>query len=92
VYDEMVADNVPALALSRAVLTALSDFRLGREIAEQVWESGLSPEALAPKGAKAEQTQPSSTGEESETPTRASTSGTSSRQASSKTRAKKASR
>lgn len=46
VYDEMVADNVPIEALSRAGLAALADFRFGREAAERTWESGLDPKAL----------------------------------------------
>jgi hypothetical protein len=92
-YAEMVADNVPALALSRAIFTALTDFRLGRPTAERVWESGLTPEALAPEqGATTTQTQPTVTASASETPSPASTRTTSSQRASSKKRAVKASR
>lgn len=76
-YDEMVADNIPVKALERVILTCLTDYRLGREIAEKVWEAGLDPEALAPKGATSE-TASTGTGEESSTPTPASTTGTTS--------------
>jgi hypothetical protein len=89
-YEQMQADNVPAAAIARAVLTALVDFRLGREAAEQVWESGLSPEARAPQGAT--ETASTSTDEATTTPTPGSTSGTTSPKASSKAKAKAASK
>lgn len=88
-YDEMVADNIPALALERAILTCLTDYRLGRELAEQVWESGLDPEALAPKGAP-KTVASTSTAVASETPTPASTTGTTSPRATKKKAAAKA--
>lgn len=59
-YDEMVADNVPMEALSRAGLAALSDFQFGRESAERVWESGLDPKALQAALAAAEKPSPAS--------------------------------
>ena len=91
-WDQMRADNVPAEALSRAALTCLVDFRMGRETAEKVWESGLSPEALAPSmGATQTTTQPPSTESENETPSPASTRTTTSRKGSSKKRAAKGS-
>lgn len=73
---QMVADKVPAVAISRALLTCLTDFRLGRDAAERVWEAGLTPEALAPKGAEPDSTPSSSTDEAAKTPTRASGTGT----------------
>lgn len=76
VLDEMIADGVPAKAIERAILTCLTDYRLGRELAEKVWEVGLNPEALAPKGATEGST---STGEATTTPTPGSTTGTTSR-------------
>lgn len=65
-YDEMIADNVPAKALGRVILTCLTDYRHGRALAEQVWEVGLDPEALAPMGALEEST---SSDEATSTPT-----------------------
>lgn len=46
-WDEMVADNVPIEAIGRVGFAAMSDFQFGRTAAENVWESGISPEALA---------------------------------------------
>ena len=46
-WDEMVADDVPIEALSRAGLTAVADFQFDRAAAERVWEAQISPEALA---------------------------------------------
>lgn len=89
-YDEMVADNVPIKALDRACLAALVDYRMGREAAEAAWESGLTPEALAPKGANPETTQQPSTESENPTPSPASTRHTTSPKGSSKKRAAKA--
>jgi hypothetical protein len=61
-YDEMVADNVPIEALSRAGLATLADFNFGREMAEKTWESGLDPKALeaALAAAKAAETRAAS--------------------------------
>lgn len=46
-WDEMVADNVPAEALQRAGLAALTYVQFGRELAESVWEAGLDPKSVA---------------------------------------------
>ena len=90
-FDEMRADNVPIRALNRAVLTCLTDYRTGnRELAEQVWEVGLDPEALAPKGATEKDS--TATGEASTTPSPASTSGTTSKAPASSTDKPKGSR
>lgn len=88
VWAEMQADDVPIEAMSRAGLAALADIELGRETAEQVWESGLDPKAVA-EGilARAQRMSPStSTSTESASGTRspASTSRTTSRKGSSK--------
>ena len=85
-YDEMVADNVPMEALSRAGLAALADFRYGREAAERTWESGLDPKALEAALEAAAQTPPKrpasprsrSTASATKTRKRASTSATTS--------------
>lgn len=76
-YDEMRADNVPAKALARAIMACLVDYRMGRDAAEQAWEVGLDPEAIAPEGARTE-TGSTSTGEASTTPTPGSSTGTTS--------------
>ncbi len=87
-YDQMVADKAPAEAIRRAMLTVFTDLRLDRETAERVWESGLDPEALAPKTGAAS----TSTGEATTTPTPASTSGTTSPRANSRAKGKRASK
>lgn len=46
-YDEMLADDVPADAVSRAGFCVLVDFQVGRAAAERVWESGIDPELRA---------------------------------------------
>lgn len=84
-WDEMLADKVPIEAASRAALAALTDFQYGREMAERVWESGLSPEALAaPEAASSKPSRASrrstSTGGARKTRSRASTTGTTSPQ------------
>ena len=85
-WDEMLADNVPAEAASRAAFAALTDFQFGREMAERVWESGLSPEALAAREAASssqpapDSTRSKSTGGARKTRKRASTTGTTSPQ------------
>ena len=83
VYDSMVGDKVPAAAIRRAMLTVITDLRMNREAAEQVWERGLSPELLAPTTSGADSAQGStrsnSTGEANETQKPASTTTTSSR-------------
>ena len=79
-FDEMKDDNVPGEAIGRAGLATLAYFEQGREVAEAIWEKGIDPKALAAAIlARAEQSAPSGTAEASETPSPASTSGTSSR-------------
>lgn len=46
VYTELLADNVPASAVRRIILTALADFQRGRAVAEVMWETGGDPKAL----------------------------------------------
>lgn len=90
-YDQMVADNVPLGAMNRAFITALADFRFGRETALEVWDTGKSPEFLAALMAAAEAEalkSETSTAAVSKTPGRASTSGTTSRRATSAPRKK----
>lgn len=92
VFDEMVADKVPFLALQRAGFTAITDFQFGRAAAETVWESGLDPKALI--GEASPPTPPDSMPSsdsvaESETPKRASTTGTRSQTTRKRTPAKK---
>lgn len=81
-WDEMVADDVPIEALSRAGFTAMTDFQFGRTAAENVWESGISPEALAAAMAATQTSQDSqplpSTGSGNRTQRRASTRATTS--------------
>lgn len=43
---EMIADGVPAKAINRAGMAALSDFRENRAVAEAVWATGGDPKAL----------------------------------------------
>lgn len=83
-FDQMVNDNVPAEAIGRAGLATLAYFEQGIETAEAIWESGVDPKALAAAIlSRSGQSQPSSTGEASVTPSPASSSGTSSRRTSS---------
>lgn len=72
--DQMLADGVSWTAYDRAGLTALAEFNSGREVAEQVWESGLPPEALAAMVAALQQesTRSPSSVSGTKTPTRAS--------------------
>ena len=72
-------------AIGRAGLATLAYFEVGREAAEAIWENGVDPKAMAAAIlARSEPHEPSSTEEASETPKRASSSGTSSRTSSSK--------
>ena len=90
-YQQMLDDKVPASAIRRALVTVITDLRIGREAAEQVWDRGLDPELLAPTASGANtagSTQSSSTGEASETPKRASTTGTNSRKTTKRTAGK----
>lgn len=77
VWDQMLADKVPATAMTRAGWTALIDLQEGREAAEHMWEEGPDPELLAAlTAAPQEQTDSTtSTGTESgsATPSPAST-------------------
>lgn len=52
VFEQMLADKVPAAAINRAGQTALADFKFGRGMAEIMWKTGGDPkavESLAPK-------------------------------------------
>ncbi|MCI1914649.1 MAG: hypothetical protein LKJ05_02820 [Bifidobacteriaceae bacterium] len=43
---QMLDDNVPLAAFTRATITAIADFQQGREIAEATWETAGDPKAL----------------------------------------------
>jgi hypothetical protein len=75
--DEMLTDNVPRLAISRALMAALADADRGRAAAEMIWNTGADPKAIAQlvKNSTETSTQ-TSTGEEPTTPSPVSTSGT----------------
>lgn len=82
-WDQMVADDVPLEAMSRAGIAAVADFRWGRATAENVWESGVDPEALAAALTAANPSSKdfpdsTSTAKGSETPSRGSSSATTS--------------
>lgn len=81
--DQMRADNVPAKAIVHASVVAHTDALYGRQAAEDMWEHGPDPEALAAAikaAANADSTtSPSTAGAGSSTKRRASTSGTRSR-------------
>jgi hypothetical protein len=90
-WDEMTADNVPGEAIGRAGLATLAYFEQGPDVAEAIWEHGIDPKALAEQIlAKSGLLAPSSTAAATETPSPASTSGTSSRPTSSKKPRRKA--
>lgn len=92
-YDQMVADNVPGEALTRAGLATLTYFEMGREAAEAIWENGIDPKALAAAiQSRTEPQPPSSTDAANATPSPASTNTTSSRPTSSRKPRAKASR
>lgn len=76
-HKRMVDDDVPDAAIARAVVVVITDWQLGRDAAEAVWEAGIDPERLAAGlAAKAQQrTESTSTGEATTTPRPASTSG-----------------
>jgi len=82
VWAQMKADDAPLEAMNRVAFATLTDFQLGREAAEKVWESGIPPEALAAVQAaiqtETEQPKQSSTVAAPKTRSRASSSGTSS--------------
>lgn len=74
VFDEMVADDIPDAALGRAGITALLDYRYGREMAERFWELGSIPKALTALAEAMTDSTNSTDGEsESKTPPPAST-------------------
>ena len=81
--DQMYADNVPAEAIARAAMTAMTDHTRGRQMAEIMWETAGDPKALsdyvvrmAPNRAARRATRSQSTGAARTTRRRASTSGT----------------
>ena len=79
----MRADNVPSKAIVHAAVVAHTDAQLGRAAAEEMWEHGPDPEALAAAikaAANADSTtSPNTAADVSSTKPRASTSGTTSR-------------
>lgn len=77
VYEQMVADNVPADAVMRAVTTAYADFTRGRDFAQMVWATGGDPKAVE-RYLKPNRASRRSTGTASarKTPSRASTNAT----------------
>lgn len=76
VWDQMLEDDCPAEAVARAGMAALADHQYGRAVAEAMWESGDSPEALAARVAASKSTR--STGGANATRSRASTKATTS--------------
>jgi hypothetical protein len=46
VFDQMLADKLPAAAIDRVARTALTDFKYSRELALTMWETGGDPKAL----------------------------------------------
>ncbi|KQR97696.1 hypothetical protein ASF93_13285 [Microbacterium sp. Leaf347] len=80
--DEMRADGVPILFVTRAAATILADFEYGREYATAMWETGADPKAmveyLKSKGNRATR-RSRSTGGASKTPSPASSKATTSR-------------
>ncbi|MBO1739665.1 hypothetical protein [Leifsonia sp. TF02-11] len=47
--EEMIADNVPSLAVALAAQTALVDYQTGRAAAEIFWETGGDPKGMSRK-------------------------------------------
>ena len=84
VYDEMIADNVPGEALTRALLAAMADHKSGRLAATMLWETGGDPKAVTDYVKtlvqRAKRKKP--TDKATSTKRQASTSGTTSRKAS----------
>jgi hypothetical protein len=73
-YEQMVADNVPAVYIVRAAMTSLADTQGTRGAAEVMWETGGDPKAVeAWQNAQAPTTPPA---EASTTRRRATGSGT----------------
>jgi hypothetical protein len=93
VWEQMKADDAPIEAMTRIAFATLADVTQGREMAEKVWKSGIPPEALAAAmaaiQATAQPTQPSTVAAP-KTRQQASSSGTSSRRASTRKAAVKA--
>lgn len=78
VAEVLKEDNVPALAVTRMMLTALVEVQAGRDAAETFWESGKLPEGLAALLAAASRTSPR-TGADATTPPPAGSNTTNSR-------------
>lgn len=74
-WEQLIEDGVSAVAAARMGMTALADFNNGREVALELWNSGIDPEARAAQWA-ATQTATTSSDAESTTPKPDSTSGT----------------
>lgn len=77
-WDELIEDGVPAVAAARMGMAALADFNNGREVALDVWNSGIDPEARAAQWA-ATQAATTSSAAANMTPKPASTNGTKTR-------------
>lgn len=45
-FDEMLADSVPSVAITRAGQAALADFKYGRRMAVVMWKTGGDPKAV----------------------------------------------
>lgn len=88
-FAQMVDDNVPGEAVSRAGFAVIADVQMGRDMATAIWEAGIAPKALLAAIASATST---ATASENGTRPRASTRRTTSRKGSStKMTAKKSS-
>lgn len=83
VLEQMRADNLPPMLITRAAVTAWTWSEHGMTVAEHMWEHGPDPEALAAsmKAAAASTTSPATDAAGSSTKRPANTSGTSSRKA-----------
>ncbi|OYV64453.1 MAG: hypothetical protein B7X07_06360 [Actinobacteria bacterium 21-64-8] len=80
-YDEMVADGVPAAAVSRALVTATANFQTGRASAEIMWATGGDPKAIEKylmpnRAARRASARSTGTGSAKKTPSPASTNST----------------
>lgn len=51
--DEMRADGVPPAAINRVLLTALAEYKFGRQAAEIMWATGGDPKAIEAHAQKA---------------------------------------
>lgn len=45
-FDQMLADGLPAVAIDRVGRTVLTDYKYGRELALTMWETGGDPKAV----------------------------------------------